>query len=194
MQDNVAPLAGAWIEIYVISGRSHPASVAPLAGAWIEIVASAIVETFAIVAPICLSTRGSVVFNHVGTHFISSWRLVAPLAGAWIEILPVQKSITPCRVAPLAGAWIEISVQNPLSVFCFVAPLAGAWIEIDRIFVDILYATSLPSRERGLKYKMEVQNIAKAKVAPLAGAWIEILYLIWTIPRDFSRSPRGSVD
>ena len=54
-------------------------------------------------------------------------------------------------VAPLAGAWIEISVQNPLSVFCFVAPLAGAWIEIDRIFVDILYATSLPSRERGLK-------------------------------------------
>ena len=53
-----------------------------------------------------------------------------------------------------------------------VAPLAGAWIEM---FVLSAFSVISP-------------------VAPLAGAWIEILYLIWTIPRDFSRSPRGSVD
>ena len=53
-----------------------------------------------------------------------------------------------------------------------VAPLAGAWIEI----------------------VMRPVDVSATAVAPLAGAWIEILYLIWTIPRDFSRSPRGSVD
>ena len=33
----VAPLAGAWIEIYLLCMLSHLDSVAPLAGAWIEI-------------------------------------------------------------------------------------------------------------------------------------------------------------
>ncbi len=34
---NVAPLAGAWIEIRLILVRDCPRCVAPLAGAWIEI-------------------------------------------------------------------------------------------------------------------------------------------------------------
>ena len=101
-------------------------TVAPLAGAWIEI------------------TEEHTIFHH-GPESL-------PFAGAWIEILPVQKSITPCRVAPLAGAWIEI----------------------DRIFVDILYATSLPSRERGLKSATPAITAITFCVAPLAGAWIEI--------------------
>ena len=56
----VAPLAGAWIEISLISSIKVQESVAPLAGAWIEIYCSVLV-------------LGNV--------------LVAPLAGAWIEII-----------------------------------------------------------------------------------------------------------
>ena len=56
-------------------------------------------------------------------------------------------------VAPLAGAWIEIA-KDLISLFAvMVAPLAGAWIEIAFINNrDTVAWTSLPSRERGLKY------------------------------------------
>ncbi len=56
---NVAPLAGAWIEISVAYLGGLPFDVAPLAGAWIEIL------------------YPSVMHSKSG---------VAPLAGAWIEI------------------------------------------------------------------------------------------------------------
>ena len=55
----VAPLAGAWIEIYISSGSTSLILVAPLAGAWIEIYSP---------------------------PYISNTDPVAPLAGAWIEI------------------------------------------------------------------------------------------------------------
>ena len=38
MDDAVAPLAGAWIEILAGRRRLHQSPVAPLAGAWIEIM------------------------------------------------------------------------------------------------------------------------------------------------------------
>ena len=57
--ENVAPLAGAWIEMLISSVFSLFVNVAPLAGAWIEIV-------------------------H-GVPDLADPR-VAPLAGAWIEI------------------------------------------------------------------------------------------------------------
>ena len=56
----VAPLAGAWIEIYYIMIIDNLRCVAPLAGAWIEI-------------------RKDILRME---HFV----VVAPLAGAWIEI------------------------------------------------------------------------------------------------------------
>ena len=56
----VAPLVGAWIEIFVSQKLSAKARVAPLVGAWIEILNS---------------KRISEIFK------------VAPLVGAWIEIL-----------------------------------------------------------------------------------------------------------
>ena len=56
---NVAPLVGAWIEIFVPVSNMTEVSVAPLVGAWIEMIESA--ERL-------------------------SLRLVAPLVGAWIEI------------------------------------------------------------------------------------------------------------
>ena len=57
--DQVAPLAGAWIEIFPKSHLIIAFFVAPLAGAWIEI---------------CICPRTAPACP------------VAPLAGAWIEI------------------------------------------------------------------------------------------------------------
>ena len=57
---NVAPLAGAWIEISSLTLPACRSHVAPLAGAWIEI-------------------DYELAENPVGIK-------VAPLAGAWIEI------------------------------------------------------------------------------------------------------------
>ena len=55
----VAPLAGAWVEIALVSCKPKFNSVAPLAGAWVEIVSG--------------------LYGSNGGH-------VAPLAGAWVEI------------------------------------------------------------------------------------------------------------
>ncbi len=38
MEERVAPLAGAWIEIFRNISRQKQKTVAPLAGAWIEIL------------------------------------------------------------------------------------------------------------------------------------------------------------
>ena len=60
----------------------------------------------------------------------------------------------PLPVAPFAGAWIEIRVENKLVEFNDVAPFAGAWIEILNMMKDTAsIRRSLPSRERGLKYR-----------------------------------------
>ena len=77
---------------------------------------------------------------------------VAPLAGAWIEIMSKVSISCVSAVAPLAGAWIEIAIADPLTNMRSVAPLAGAWIEISGKGAAALTITSLPSRERGLKY------------------------------------------
>ena len=77
----VAPLAGAWIEIFDYYIQANYEPVAPLAGAWIEIV--------------CI----------FGKFLI---KIVAPLAGAWIEIRTNFYRKIFGKVAPLAGAWIEI--------------------------------------------------------------------------------------
>ena len=55
-------------------------------------------------------------------------------------------------VAPLAGAWIEIVYSYWYWACIRVAPLAGAWIEIANMQVFSFVVSSLPSRERGLKY------------------------------------------
>ena len=58
-KNQVAPLAGAWIEIMITESDSNGNVVAPLAGAWIEMEKP--------------KERGKM-------------KTVAPLAGAWIEI------------------------------------------------------------------------------------------------------------
>ena len=76
------------------------------------------------------------------------------------------------QVAPLVGAWIEIVYSLFVGIYDRVAPLVGAWIEIVLRVGSMVYGTSLPSWERGLKSDLRREyDDAKA-----------------------SRSPRGSVD
>ena len=81
-------------------------------------------------------------------------------------------------VAPLAGAWIEILLSFRRTKENDVAPLAGAWIEIFNASCLFSCNTSLPSRERGLKYILLFLHSVRHNVAPLAGAWIEII-IFW---------------
>ena len=54
-----------------------------------------------------------------------------------------------------------------------VAPFAGAWIEIPVSSVGYTKTEmSLPSRERGLKFKQQKKSRDANSVAPFAGAWI----------------------
>ena len=55
-----------------------------------------------------------------------------------------------------------------------VASFAEAWIEIDLTKLSCDKLTSPPSRRRGLKFEMLIQEIALLLVASFAEAWIEI--------------------
>ena len=59
-----------------------------------------------------------------------------------------------------------------------VAPHAGAWIEISNILFNLLDVTSLPMRERGLKYNQKELEEQTGMVAPHAGAWIEMYFFL----------------
>ncbi len=54
--------------------------------------------------------------------------------------------------------------------------------------------TSLPSRERGLKFSMRAIVTIMLFVAPFAGAWIEIALIAELTLIGAGRSLRGSVD
>ncbi len=77
-------------------------------------------------------------------------------------------------VAPLAGAWVEIFKIIYLLPEVPVAPLAGAWVEIIEPMGTKVAKKSLPSRERGLKFRIHHSKHLLSLVAPLAGAWVEI--------------------
>ena len=109
------------------------ADVAPLAGAWIEI-ASRMASAFNS-SSLPLRERG---LKSEVTSADTVAITVAPLAGAWIEILyPSADRTEHSTVAPLAGAWIEILRADIAISLTSVAPLAGAWIEITNISANI---------------------------------------------------------
>ena len=85
-QIEVAPLAGAWIEITAIASAIHAGTVAPLAGAWIEIV--------------------------IGGHIFGIPGKSLPSRERGLKFLPRQRPTYPHMVAPLAGAWIEIETAE----------------------------------------------------------------------------------
>ena len=71
--------------------------------------------------------------------------------------------------------------QYKFNILCniAVAPFVGAWIEIHICPVCIFHKlTSLPSWERGLKYKHICQKLLHIIVAPFVGAWIEITEIL----------------
>ena len=125
---DVAPFAGAWIEITETGyQKTYISKVAPFAGAWIEI--------------------------GIAMQFLF-YDLVAPFAGAWIEIMEMEWSDIhlashPSRVRGLKSLIVVtpmmIGGSHPSRVRglksewntgdhkrCQVAPFAGAWIEITR--------------------------------------------------------------
>ena len=77
----VAPLAGAWIEIYQFNKHFLRLSVAPLAGAWIEMAFVDDEQQKAQSLP--SRERGLKSLSASGGR---DKEVVAPLAGAWIEI------------------------------------------------------------------------------------------------------------
>ena len=79
------------------------------------------------------------------------------------------------QVAPFTGAWIEIWREHGYSLSVMVAPFTGAWIEMASCSRLSSAASSLPSRERGLKSNHFCAHLCRPKVAPFTGAWIEIL-------------------
>ena len=83
-------------------------------------------------------------------------------------------------VAPFAGARIEICLSCQTYMYRQVAPFAGARIEIVALLILRVGSRSLPSRERGLKFKNCIELIPIEPVAPFAGARIEIF--LWFSP------------
>ena len=77
-------------------------------------------------------------------------------------------------VASFAEAWIEIAYPSLSAAPAIVASFAEAWIEIDLTKLSCDKLTSPPSRRRGLKFEMLIQEIALLLVASFAEAWIEI--------------------
>ena len=54
-------------------------------------------------------------------------------------------------VTPFAGVWIEIANRYQVVIEHDVTPFAGVWIEISLRLAILFFASSLPSRECGLK-------------------------------------------
>ena len=137
----VAPFAGAWIEIFVISTTSTARLVVPFAGAWIEISQNPSIVSLALSS---LPPR-ECGLKSARSPYRPPHLKVAPFGGAWIEIACVGVNTTQQEVAPLAGAWIEIILRLRMWISALVVPLAGAWIEIwqNREATECVF-TSLP--------------------------------------------------
>ncbi len=84
----VAPLVGAWIEIYVdLDAAKDGYGVAPLVGAWIEI---------------CWDN----IHVHPPARSLPSWE-------RGLKYICCRHYVPCTAVAPLVGAWIEISSRMP---------------------------------------------------------------------------------
>ena len=120
----VAPYAGAWVEISPSSRRRPYPLVAPYAGAWVEICRCK-----------CETRR----------------RPSLPTRERGLKYGRSEQPVHVADVAPYAGAWVEIMLPQLLQMGIQVAPYAGAWIEIHFSIIASQMASSLPTRERGLK-------------------------------------------
>ena len=99
----VAPLAGAWIEMYSYKVKQKQITVAPLAGAWIEIL-----------------------FLRLSNQPLLS----LPLRERGLKWQKSLRYLSRHVSLPLRERGLKWNHQEPESEDGFVAPLAGAWIEI----------------------------------------------------------------
>ena len=83
--------------------------VAPFAGAWIEI---ALMPTIPRHVPSLPSRERGLKFTRL--EHLQEGKEVAPFAGAWIEMYFLLLLIVALSVAPFAGAWIEIYFPHPI--------------------------------------------------------------------------------
>ena len=121
-------------------------NVAPLAGAWIEI--AQIVLILMILGSLPLRERG---LKLTPCFWAASLIMSLPLRERGLKLTMYIRRRFRHLVAPLAGAWIEIIDRCDNHHILAVAPLAGAWIEIPTAGIIAGWRRSLPLRERGLK-------------------------------------------
>ena len=124
---DVAPRAGAWVEMSKEGLYADAACVAPRAGAWVEIS-----EEF----------QADIVYD------------VAPRAGAWVEIMSAGNSGCSRKVAPRAGTWVEMhpNCQALFRILSLPVRERGLkWLVCPSPAVEA--DASLPVRERGLKLR-----------------------------------------
>ena len=78
------------------------------------------------------------------------------------------------KVAPLAGAWIEIRFRILQIISATSLPLRERGLKFSQAIDIVVIVLSLPLRERGLKCVALRDLCLLVRVAPLAGAWIEM--------------------
>ena len=124
LQDNVAPFAGAWIEIRVYRLPCGEPTSLPS------------------------RERGLKSVSRIISHSLFT---VAPFAGAWIEIRYSNRMNRTNLVAPFAGAWIEITTRRIMVRRSMSLPSRERGLKLHPRYLSQSFAKSLPSRERGLK-------------------------------------------
>ena len=92
-------------------------------------------------------------------HTVAPQYFVTPYAGVWIEIYAHMLVSMGVVVTPYAGVWIEMNHSQRLLSFANVTPYAGVWIEIIMSKILPHSILSLPTRECGLKFIIQMRLI-----------------------------------
>ncbi len=105
-----------------------------------------------------------------------------------MTLLLPQTGRSPC------GAWIETVSIKYGDIVNVSLPMRERGLKHKINYNDIIIIKSLPMRERGLKHFTSNNLSYLVKVAPHAGAWIETFRNLSIFSVMISRSPCGSVD
>ena len=97
-------------------------------------------------------------------------------------------------VTPLAGVWIEISNSDITNISILSLPLRECGLKYMLEMPCYRMYMSLPLRECGLKLKLSLPSVELISVTPLAGVWIEICLCHKKLAPLIRHSPCGSVD
>ena len=189
-QNEVAPFAGAWIEIQIRTYKWTNKNRRTLRGCvdWNNCLFS----WYCCIS--CRTLRGCVDWNDYLWALFKSLD-VAPFAGAWIEIKkfwtphPREKKSHPSRVR---GLKYYVKLASCLNEKSHPSRVRG--LKLTGINTGLRISESHPSRVRGLKLFTQYLFIIWRQVAPFAGAWIEILMVLLIIWLRKCRTLRGCVD